>query len=111
MVGMVAAVTVASLPAPAAAHRPRRPTWVRLRDAETGYSIDVNNIEVTLANLDATVLAQAMAAHPGMSEDEVRRDVRIYITAEPHLPFRAVREVMSHMRFERVGIVAQDRQR
>jgi hypothetical protein len=112
MVGAVVATAASTmLPAPAAAHRPRRPTWVRLRGADTGYSIVVNNIEVTLADLDATVLAQAMAAHPGMTEDEVRRDVRIYIAAEPQLPFRAVQEVMRHMRFEKVGIVAEDRRR
>lgn len=111
VVGTVATAVATTFPTPAAAHRPRRPTWVRLRGAEAGYSIVVNNFEVTLANLDATVLAQAMAANPGMSEDEVRRDVRIYIAAEPQVPFRAVREVMSHMRFEKVGIVAEDRRR
>ena len=43
-----------------------------------------------------------------MTEEEVRRDVRIYISAEPHVPLGALQEVMNHMRFEKVGIVGED---
>lgn len=92
----------------AAAHRPRRSIWVRLRSADAGYAIDVNNIEVSLADLDAAVLAQAVTSNWGMTEEEVRRDVRIYISAEPHVPLGALQEVMNHMRFEKVGIVGED---
>lgn len=105
------ALAAVGLPTPVMANRPARPTWVRLRGEPEAYAIFVNDVEVDLAGLDAAVLAQAMTAHPGMSEEAIRSDVRIYISAEAHLPYRAVLEVMRHLRFEKVGIVAEDRRR
>ncbi len=108
-IAAMTAVLAAILPAQAVANRPPRPTWVRLRGSDGDYSISVDDLEVDLAGLDAAVLRRAMAAHPSMSEEAVRRDVRIYIMAERDLRYRVVLEVMRHMRFEKVGIVAEDR--
>ena len=64
-----------------------------------------------LTELDAEVLRRAMSSNFGMSEEEVRRDVRIYIFSGPRVPHSAVLEVMRHMRFERIGMVAEERAR
>ena len=108
-VGALAIGPVLPMYSDAFAARPWRPTWVRLRGSDSGYSIAVNDVEVDLAGLDAAVLSQAMASNPGQSEAEVRRKVRIYLHAEPQVSYRAVLEVLQHMRFERIGIVGEDR--
>lgn len=103
----------AALPAmlsSAAGERPRRPTSIRLHATELGYSITVNGeVDVELSELDAEVLRRAMSSHFGMSKEEVRRDARIYIYSGPGVPYSAVLEVMRHVRFERVGLVAEER--
>jgi hypothetical protein len=85
-----------------------RVTWVRLRPAVGGYSIYVSGVEVQLSELDGVVLAHAMAANPGRTEDDLRQNVRIYISGQGEVTYGNVLEVMHHLRFEKVGIVAED---
>lgn len=97
--------------ADAVAKRPARPTWVSLRPTENGYSITVNDEQVDLGGLDAAVLAHAATANFGMLEAQVRREVRIYVRSEPGVPYGAILEVVRHLRFERVGLVGESRER
>jgi biopolymer transport protein ExbD len=109
VVGTAVAVVMAPLLADCAApSRAPRATWVRLRPKEGGYSIDVNGREVQLSELDDAVLARAMADNPGRTEDDVRQNVRIYVRSEGRVTYGNVIEVMRHVDFARIGLVAED---
>ncbi len=83
--------------------------WVTLSPTQSGYQALLNDESVEPENLDAAVLALALEANPGFTEQEARAEALIAIKAEPDTPGDAVADAMRRLRFERVAFIAEDR--
>jgi hypothetical protein len=85
------------------------PVWVYIASSNEGVEYRVDDQVVELEQLDQAVLSRVAAANPGMSEDQLRRDVRICMRTDAGIDYETLVAAMRRLRFEKIGFVAEDR--
>lgn len=87
------------------------PTFVNLRDGDTGVRIFVADREVSLDALAGAVLTDAMAVNAALTREDVLADARIYVRADDQgIPYGGVVAVLDELQnagFSKVGVFAQ----
>ncbi|MBX9746320.1 MAG: hypothetical protein K2X34_05430 [Hyphomonadaceae bacterium] len=106
---ILVAVSAGCSPQPPEATQPPTPVWITI-DAD-GLLV-VNGARADAATIDAVVLEQALALNPTLTPEQARADVQVYFRGYPTAPPGAYQDVvraLQRIRFEHVGIVAEDR--
>lgn len=119
MLNIVFALFGFALAACAPAAEPTAPVWVFLSQTDRGFELRVGDEIVTLDQLDEAILRNALDSNPGLKAEEVRRDVRVFLSSRLDADARLGREALDfHTRvlqalraYEKVGIVGEDQRR
>jgi hypothetical protein len=85
------------------------PVWIT---NAAGGAFVVNGVQAELATIDDVVLEQALVLNPTLTPEQARAEVQVYFRGNPDAPqdsYRDVLRALQSIRFERVGIVAEDR--
>lgn len=87
-----------------------KPIWLRVTPGDSHYVMLVEGDVVRLPELEQALLDHALAANPGLSPEEARQTVHIYVRADPGVPTNWVDDLMPVLcLFEKVALVAEDR--